>query len=73
MNRSTTHKEFPDYGWTVPVGADDSHYVLGARLVGRAGWLGTTSCNLRSGGNLRLQSTPPRGRACPVCRAKAGI
>ena len=64
-----THREFPDYGWSVPVGADVAHYIQGAKLVGRAGWLGRSACNVRTGGNVPLTSSP-RGRVCEFCANK---
>lgn len=65
----TTHPQYPDYGWTTPVGADLSHYIQNARLIGKAGWLGWTICSMKSGGNAPLTAAPT-GKVCPVCAEK---
>lgn len=68
----STHPGVENYGWTVPVGDQRSHYVLAARLVGRSGWLGKTACGEESGGNTPLRMAPVK-RACPICTTKVGI
>lgn len=60
-----------NYGWTVPVGTQQSHYVLSARLIGKAGWLGKTACGEKAGGHVPLQAAPIR-KACESCLAKVG-
>lgn len=66
-----THPNVMNYGWTVPVGGQESHYVMAARLVGRAGWLGRTACGHKAGGHVPLQAVPGK-KVCTACSAKAG-